>query len=74
MIDRDSETWTTIKGWAHQQRQQARLALEAPGVDPRVADELRGAIARLTQLLDLERPNAPLSEPPRRFAGDASGY
>lgn len=74
MIDRDSETWATIKAWAMQQRQAARVALEASGLDPRIADELRGTIAKLTQLLDLERPNTPLSEPARQSGGDRSGY
>lgn len=74
MIDRDSETWMTVKAWANQQRQAARAALEAPGCDPRTADELRGSIAKLSLLLGLERPHAPLSEPARQSGGDRSGY
>lgn len=72
-IDRESQTWIDIKKWAWGEQQRHRSTLETSKIPEREADEARGALRQLQQLLDLGQPKAPLSEPaaPTR---DRSGY
>jgi hypothetical protein len=74
VIDLDSDTWDTLKRWAHGELKRHMTILTASGVDQRAADEARGAMHQVHALLDLEKPKAPLSEPAREYRGDRSGY
>jgi hypothetical protein len=72
VIDRDSQTWLDIKRWALEEQRRHRIRLETPKVPERDADEARGALQQLQALLDIAKPQAPLSEP--AALGDRSGY
>lgn len=53
MIDRYSDTWSTIAQHAEDRLQKLRDRLEAPGLDQPTTEGLRGRIMELRDLLDL---------------------
>lgn len=54
-IDRSSETWQVIEAWAKARLDSYRNQLEADGVDHGEAEKLRGRIAEMKALCNLQK-------------------
>lgn len=53
MIDRHSETWTTVAGHAEKELQSLRVRLESSGTDQAATENIRGRIQALREILAL---------------------
>lgn len=56
-IDRYSDTWRVIEGWAKAEREELRTQLETPGLSLVETEAVRGRIAALADLLDIGKPD-----------------
>ena len=63
MIDKSSETWRFVSGWANGQIDDYKVALEVPGTDLVLTEQHRVAISVLRQVLALAEPNKPIKIP-----------
>ncbi len=59
-VDHTSPTWQAIHKHAQAQLTKHRAELEKPGLEERKADEIRGRIAELKELLGLINPERPI--------------
>lgn len=64
MIEEYSPTWNALRAWASDQLDAAQEALAWVGCEPRQADQLRGRIDLLKEMLAL--PKAATHTPPER--------
>ncbi len=64
MIDRNTETWKEVEGWANTALKAARLKLETPAQEEKEYDVERGKIEILKTLISLtdDKPEIPTSD------------
>lgn len=60
MLDRNSETWITLKAKITTEIERLRNDLETVGIDP---DPIRGQIVGLRWVIKTVEPDAPITEP-----------